>query len=491
MKWLFILFICLLSINSLYAQPTTGQVSPNTWDASKYAGADICAKITNAAIAAKALSPNGATIDTRNIVSGGTCASPLYTGWPYPFPATVIIGNIIPSSIGVPPSNVNLVYATPGTGTSSPVTNFNPGMSMVLSGDVLDFSGPFCTPSAGNYSVAYRNSTAANCVTRNSDVFANLLFLGGSPATWTIPQSSVTTFTGSITGNTLTTPSNAVSLNSVITGAGVLDNTYVVSGGPTSWTINYTYTQPIGSETLTQSVYPPATGTCFKHVGTSGLLTIAAGGSSTIVGTGGVVTIVPPSTPGGPVTLYPGGQACLRANLSGNYVLSDFIPGTWYQEAGFSSQVSSFIWTGLSGYPRLHLSCGGMAGSILSTHLELQFAYGGAFQVTGYNWQAQYNFPGGPASFYSGSNDTNILLGDLPTSANDALSTEVNLVFNYGTGMGYSNDATITTRTNTTAELLIQASGKGPLTTSQPVTGIQLIPASGTESGYCWLSPRI
>lgn len=190
MKWVFFLFVYLLSINSLNAQYATGQSDPNTWDASKYPGADICAKITNAAIAAKALSPNGATIDARNIIASGNCASPLYTGWPSPFPAIIVFGPLIPSSIGTVPANVSLVYTIPGTGSSSqPITLVDgatipvpcPGPNnsvtyyLTLTGSNHQILFPTCPIDANGQSVKFRINSGNN----SGSTYSGLTFASG------------------------------------------------------------------------------------------------------------------------------------------------------------------------------------------------------------------------------------------------------------------------------------------------------------------------
>ena len=372
-----------------------------------------------------------------------------------------------------------------------------PGVSMSLQGELLDLNAPICSPAAGSYSVVYRNSIATGCATRASDDFATLVFSGASAATYTMPQSVVSTFTGSISGTTLSTPSNAVVIGSVITGSGsgVLDNTYVTAGSGTSWTVNNS--QTVGSTTLTQSVFPPGHGVFFKNNGTA-LLTVTAT-TSTISGAAGVVN-GNPATIGGPVVLYPGGEVCLQANPSNNYVASGFLPGAMYQSAPSSAPVSSFQWLGLSGYPRLHLACSGMGLQTASGGLTLQLAYGGTFQTSGYSYILQLSgnvvspndlwvstADGGPTNGF-------LLSSPLPTGTNNGATLDVDLSFSFGTGMGFSNDIHAVTRsfdTGSGAEQLLTVAGVGPLTTSLATTGIKLFPAAGTMFGMCWLSPRI
>jgi hypothetical protein len=133
-----------------------------------------------------------------------------------------------------------------------------------------------------------------------------------------MPQSKVTTFTGSISGTTLTTPANAVIIGSVITGVGVLDNTYVTATtNSTTWTVNNS--QTVASETLTQSVFPPGHGTCIKSdTSATALLTVAAT-TSTISGAAGVS--------GATVPIKPGGEVCLLATVSNNYEAMGYLPG--------------------------------------------------------------------------------------------------------------------------------------------------------------------
>jgi hypothetical protein len=369
-----------------------------------------------------------------------------------------------------------------------------PGMSMSLQGELLDLNAPICSPAAGSYSVVYRNSIATGCTTRASDDFATLVFAGASAATYTMPQSVVSTFTGSISGTTLSTPSNAVTIGSVITGLGVLDNTYVTAGSGTTWTVNNS--QTVGSTTLTQAVFPPGHGSCFKNNGTA-LMTITAT-TSTISGAAGVVNGNPAVT-GGQIVLYPGGEVCLQANPSNNYVASGFLPGTWYQSAASSASVSSFQWLGLSGYPRLHLACSGVGLQTASGGITLQLAYAGTFQTAGYSYILQLSgnvispgdlwvstADGGPSNGF-------LLSSPLPTGTNNGATLDIDLSFSFGTGMGFSNDIHAVTRsfdTGSAAEQLLTVAGVGPLTTSQATTGIKLFPAAGTMFGMCWLSPR-
>ncbi len=366
-----------------------------------------------------------------------------------------------------------------------------PGMSMSLVGQLLDLNAPICSPAAGSYSVAYRNSIATGCSTRVSDDFATLVFSGASAATYTMPQSKVSTFTGSISGTTLTTPASAVVIGSVIAGVGVLDNTYVTAGSGTSWTVNNS--QTVGSETLSQSVYPPGHGTCFKNNGLA-LLTLSAT-TSTIYGAAGVVNGNPAVT-GGQVVLYPGGEACLQADTSNNYAVTGFLSGSWYQEAPPSTPVTSFQWTGLSGYPRLHLSCSSMAVATTPNAIVVQLAYGGTFQATGYSFTAWYNFGANtPMQIFSGINQIGWQIsGNLIVDINHGAAFDANINLANGTGMGFSNDITSTARdfggAGGTNEML-QLAGEAPLTTSQSVTGIQVTTVSGVGFyGMCWLTPR-
>ena len=192
-------------------------------------------------------------------------------------------------------------------------------MSLSLQGQLLELNAPICSPATGSYSVAYRNSIATGCSTgRNSDDFATLLFTGTSAATYTMPQSKVTTFTGSISGTTLTTPANAVIIGSVITGVGVIDNTYVTATtNSTTWTVNNS--QTVASETLTQSVFPPGHGTCIKSdTSATAVLTVAAT-ISAISGAAGVT--------GATVPLNPGGEVCLQATTGNQYEAMGYLPG--------------------------------------------------------------------------------------------------------------------------------------------------------------------
>jgi hypothetical protein len=361
------------------------------------------------------------------------------------------------------------------------------GMSMSLVGQLLDLNAPICIPAAGSYSVQYRNSIATGCTLRASDDFATLQFTGGSAATYTMPQSKVSTFTGSISTTTLTTPANAVVIGSVITGVGVLDNTYVTAGSGTSWTVNNS--QTVGSETLTQAVYPPGHGTCFKNNGTA-LLTIAAT-TSTIYGAAGVVNGNPAVT-GGQVVLFPQGEACLQADPSNNYMVSGFLPGAWYQG---STSASSFQWTGLSGYPRLHLSCSALSSVTTSGQIYLQFAYAGIFTATGYSYQITYNYVGNTIfnQFSSGSDVGILISAHLPTSNTTGATIDADISFGQGTGFGGSDDVKGMTRNadsfQSSAEESVIFSGVAPVVGSAP-NGVQIFPSAGTMSGMCWLTPR-
>jgi hypothetical protein len=364
------------------------------------------------------------------------------------------------------------------------------GMSLSLQGQLLDLNAPICAPATGSYSVAYRNSIATGCTTRASDDFATLLFTGSSAATYTMPQSKVSTFTGSISGTTLTTPANAVIIGSVITGVGVSDNTYVTATtNSTTWTVNNSQTVP--SETLTQSIFPPGHATCFKSdTSATALLTITATGS-TISGAAGVVN-GNPAVQGGQVTLYPGGEACLQAGTDNNYRVLGLLPGSWYQVATPAVPATSYAWTGLSGYPRLHLSCSSMGAIGTAGTLFLQLAYGGTFQTSGYAWN-EIVFGNSTVNDFAVASTTGIeLTGAVPINVNDGLSLDVDFSFAFGTGMGFSNDAKFSLRYTdaTLGEAGNFGTGSGPNTTTLPVTGIQLFPSAGTIYGMCWLTPR-
>lgn len=388
------------------------------------------------------------------------------------------------------------------------VSTFTPGPSLTLNGQYLNLSAPICAPTAGDYAVMFRASTAAGCTTRSvgaSDDFATLVFTsgtGGAGATYTMPQSKVSNFTGSISGSTLTTPANAVVVGSLITDTTgkIVDNTYVIaSTNSTTWTVNNS--QTVASETMTQSIYPPGEGTCFKNqsIGVNqSLLTINAS-TSLIRGAGGVIS-GNPAVQGGPVILYPGGEACLQADLNNNYLVTGFLPGAWYIGAPVAATVSAFQWIGLNGYHRLHLGCSAVGVITSSGSLVLQLAYNGVFQTTGYSYAGQgvRNLSGGGNFAYSPANGTLttgfLLTSPLPTGANNGATLDIDLGFANGTGMGFSNDLNATTRSmdsgSSTEEQVIVA-GTAPLTTTANVTGIQLFPSAGTMFGMCWLTPKI
>ncbi len=388
------------------------------------------------------------------------------------------------------------------------VSSFVPGPSLFMTGQFLNMSAPICLPAAGNYNVMYRASVSPGCTVRSagaSDDFATLVFtsgVGSTGGTYTMPQSKVSTFTGSISGTTLTTPANAVVVGSLITDAAgkVVDNTYVTaSTNSTTWTVNNS--QTVASETMTQSVYPPGEGTCFKNqsTGANQSLLIIAATTSLIEGAAGVVN-GNPATQGGQVVLYPGGEACLQAELSNNYLVTGFLPGVWYQSAPQNSPVGSFQWTGLSGYPRLHLSCSGMGSVTTPGSIFMQLAYGGTFQVTGYAYEDLLfrNLTSSTTltvNTAGGSPSTGFLLtSPLPVNINNGATLDIDLSFANGTGMGFSNDIKGTTRSfnNTlSAEESAIISGTAPLTTSLNVTGIQIFPSAGTIYAMCFLEPKI
>jgi hypothetical protein len=382
---------------------------------------------------------------------------------------------------------LGLIFALSPAFADQGVQRTTYGMSLSLQGQLLDLNAPICAPASGSYSVSYRNSIATGCTGRASDDFATLEDTDSTPDTYTIPQSKVSTFTGSISGTTLTTPANAVIVGSVITGVGVTDNTYVTATtNSTTWTVNNS--QTVGSETLTQSVFPPGHGTCFKNNGTS-LLTLAAT-TSTIKGAAGVVNGNPAVT-GGQVVLYPGGEACLQAGPDNNYRVSGFLPGSWYQSATPGSPVSAFQWIGLSGYPRLHLSCSSIGAIGSSGTLFIQLAYGGTFQTTGYSWN-EVVYGNNTVNSYATTAEGIELTGAVPININDGITLDIDFSFAGSTGMGFSNDAKFTLRYTdaTLGEAGNFGTGSAPLTTTQAVTGIKIYPNAGTFYGMCWLTPR-
>ncbi len=81
----------------------------NTIDATQVSGADICAKISAAAIAAAAKWPGGATIDARGFTGSNTCAGNMFANWPSSFKSRVLLGDV---QITVSVSQVVPTYTT-------------------------------------------------------------------------------------------------------------------------------------------------------------------------------------------------------------------------------------------------------------------------------------------------------------------------------------------------------------------------------------------
>src|SRR5215831_11473922 len=248
----------------------------------------------------------------------------------------------------------------------------------------LDTCYPLYAPPAGSYSVAFVNSASA----RKTDDFSTLDCSknndgGGSPTavTYTMPPSLNTSLTGSISGTTLTTSTGTgVAAGALVLDAAgkVLANTYITAGSGTSWTVNNS--QTVTSEPMTIVLFPPGHGVTIKNFSVSqtapAICTVTAT-TSGIVGPAGVVGNVP-SAPGAcsgtvvPIVLLPGGEVTLQADTAGCYRASGFIPGAWFQ---FANNVTSLVWSGLSGYFNYNVDCLGLAPATANGYGALQLAY--------------------------------------------------------------------------------------------------------------------
>jgi hypothetical protein len=316
--------------------------------------------------------------------------------------------------------------------------------------------------------------------------------------------SHVTSFTGSTSGFTLTVPSGTpIAVGDVITApaGNVAPKTYVVSGSGTTWTINNG--QTIASETLTATAFPPGHGLAVNNVGTAPL-TITTIAPSKLYGAAGLLTGGTQVAPGGPVTLFPGGQFTAQADTSNNYLVTDFKPGWWVQSA---SNIPLIQWTGLGGYYQYHLECSGIIPASSGDSLVLRVAYNGTFQSgTGtYNWVSTRATQGGSYvvdSPSTGPPDTTAsahLTGPINNpgdfSSGAGANVVVDMVFSDGTGTGYRRSYTATASENASGgatEAYATTGGAFPYSTAQvSITGIEVLMASGgnISTGWCQLLP--
>ena len=366
---------------------------------------------------------------------------------------------------------------------------------------VVDISFPVYAPPPGNYSVLYAGSASST----GTDDFATLKFTGAIAALYTMSASHSTNFTGSISGTTLTVPSGTqISLGDLITnGAGtVVSGTYVKSGSGTTWTISAS--QTVASTTLTATSWPPGHATCYKNAGTAPL-TIATstvyGTPSTIYGAPGVIS---PDTAvlGGPLLLFPGGEACLQSDVNNNYAVSGFVPGVWYQNLAGKAAVQ---WTGLwatAWYTALHIHCVGVMPTTAEDPLYLQIAFDGdVFQTAGYKWEQISTAIGNTSaavadSTIPGPNTAFVLTGPVASPSDQSggagATLDIDLDFAESTGAGYrrSIDSRASYADNNTQHAVGTSGVAPPDTVSRSIDGIQIFDGgtkSVLRSGLCWL----
>jgi hypothetical protein len=258
-----------------------------------------------------------------------------------------------------------------------------------------------------------------------------------------------------------------------------------------------TYTLPQSTST----VFPPGHGVGIKNACNYPLTVTSA---SFIYGAPGVVNGNPASL-GGQFVLFPGGEAWLQADPSNHYLVTGFVPGTWYQ---FANNVPLLRWTGLGGYPEYRLICSGLILATSGDHFSLQLAYGGTFQTTGYQYvktsilqtistAAVYTSSGtqGP----TGTGDTAIVLTDSIDSTTAAADgTTLNLLITTANGTGAGNKVVVTGIGSWNAsggpayEGGTTLNASGPYSTSANLTGIQIIDwnnSSANFTGMCRLEP--
>jgi hypothetical protein len=247
----------------------------------------------------------------------------------------------------------------------------------------------------------------------------------------------------------------------------------------------------------TSSVFPPGHGAGIKNLGIAPLTVTAT--TSTISGAPGVINGSPASI-GGPFVLLPGGEAWLQATSSNNYLVTGFVAGTWFQ---YANNVPSLQWTGLSGYAEYDLHCSGILPATSTDGLQMQLAYAGTFQTSGYKGIRQFNsYTAGsgtaPAIYPQTGTAMGIADGILNTGASSEGATiQLHLTFANGTGGGNKNSVSgfasfVGSYAND--ELLIEESFAGPYSTSSNVTGIKIFnggAGSNIASGLCWLRPSL
>ena len=140
-------------------------------------------------------------------------------------------------------------------------------------------------------------------------------------------------FTGSISGTTLTTSSGTgVAIGQLILGAGVANYTFITGGSGTSWTV--TPSQTVGSEAMTSNVYF-ATQTA-NDLG-SGIVS-AQTGLALFGATSGNSLIQAPATGGGTATLFAGSDTIAGKTVANGGTNCSAASGTCLDNiTGFSS----------------------------------------------------------------------------------------------------------------------------------------------------------
>lgn len=279
------------------------------------------------------------------------------------------------------------------------------------------------------------------------------------------------------------------------------DDNSILDCGPNN-TANITITLPTSSST----VFPPGHGVGVKNSGStfSCLVTVASAPNTSIYGGGGIVNGLPAAV-GGPIAIFPGGEAYFTVDKSNKWLVTGLVPGVWYKTVG-GAAAAAIQYAPIQGYPIYEINCMGLIPATSGDDLRLQLAYAGTFQSAGYNWiRSRFNQgTSTPVIDYPGSGGAGDATALSITGGNnnsgpantDGAQFSLKLTNAAGTGSYYRNGvAGISSyfAFSSSSESQGTFTGSGPSSTST-VTGLQIYnggTGSNLISGMCWLRPSL
>lgn len=292
------------------------------------------------------------------------------------------------------------------------------------------------------------------------------------------------------------------------------DDNSILDCGPNN-TANVTITLP----TSTSTVFPPGHGVGVKNSSNGGgtgftcTVTVASSPNTSIYGAGGVVN-GNPAVVGGPIAIFPGGEAYFTVDKSNKWLVTGIVPGVWYQTVN-GSPAAKIIYSGIAGYPTYDINCMGLVPVNQGDDLRLQFGTATpiTFLTSGYNWlRSRFNQGSGttvvdyPGSGGAGDATAISLTGsvDNGTCASPAAAGCQGAQFwgkiasAPGTGAAYRiaiEGISSYFASSSNSEGQGTFSGALPYSTSNNLlTGLQIYNgASGSNlnSGSCWLRPSL